>query len=168
MVKKGTKSGEPVFKLDPKAVEESKEKGRILKFTKGMTEFRRAHNSLTSLKFFTKRDNNNNGLKDLTYVGTCGGEIGEHDGHWNNSGANFTGMRIDSTEYGDKETASIFIATNKGGGDIECTLPKNLPGKKWHIVADTAKSDDVNVKGELFEGGKYTSKDRSVMVFIEK
>ena len=86
---------------------------------------------------------------------------------------NFLGCRIDGTEFGDS-AASVYTVINKGDSEIPMTMPENIQGKKWYLVADTA--DDAEVKdnfankGEEKEiiGKKYVSSPRSTMIFIEK
>ena len=49
----------------------------------------------------------------------------------------FIAFRLDGTEVGDP-SASIFVAYNGFSADIPATLPANLSGNRWYLVADTA------------------------------
>ncbi len=139
-------------------------------FVKKAANFRNAHPALRDVNFFSGRDNNNNGLKDVTWVMANGWEA---DGRYlDNSQNNYLGYRIDGTEYGDS-AASIYTGINKADGDIAINLPKNLDGKKWYLVADTSeksalKNNFANVGEEIPVGNKYVASGRSTVLFIEK
>lgn len=143
---------------------------RIQNFVKKAANFRHSHLALTDSKFFDGKDHNNNGLKDVTWLKDNGQEA---DGNYLNAPYNnFLGCRIDGTEYSDS-AASIYTVINKGETEIKMTMPENLQGKKWYLVADTADDADVkdnfaNVGEELEIGNKYISSPRSTMIFIEK
>lgn len=139
-------------------------------FVKKAAEFRKSHAALRDTNFFNGKDNNNNGLKDVTWVMANGKEA--YGKYFDDANNTFLGMRIDGTEYNDS-AASVYTAINKGDGDIEINLPKNLDGKKWYLVADT--SDRSEISGNFVPQGeeipvkdKYCSKSRSIMIFIEK
>lgn len=140
-------------------------------FTKNAIQFRKSHRALTDAKYFNGRDNNDNGLRDVTWLKA---DATEPDGQYfdtpNNS---FLGFRIDGSEYNDS-AASIYTTLNKGDNNIEMKLPKNSPGKQWYLVADTSEYSEIKgnfaPKGEevLIRDEIYEASPRSMMVFIEK
>ncbi|MBQ9688957.1 hypothetical protein IJV79_04920, partial [bacterium] len=75
--------------------------------------------------------------------------------------------------YGDS-AASIYTGINKSDFEYEITLPKNLEGKSWYLVADTAENDVLKSnfaeqgKELKLNGNKYFVKGRSTLLFIEK
>lgn len=147
-----------------------KEQKNMQEFVKKATAFRHAHPALKDLKFFEGKDHNNNGLKDVTWMRP---DSSEADGAYLDNPENiFLGCRIDGTEYSDS-AASIYTVINKGDWDVNMTLPKNLDGKQWYLVADTA--DESEIDGNFAKQGKevkvgqnYVSSPRSTMIFIEK
>lgn len=148
----------------------NEEQKKVQEFVKKAANFRHAHPALSNPNFFDGKDHNNNGLKDVTWLKDDGKEA---DGNYLNAPYNnFLGCRIDGSEYSDSAT-SIYTVINKGESEIQMTMPDNVKGKKWYLVADTADDADVkdnfaNVGEELEIGKKYVSSPRSTMIFIEK
>jgi isoamylase len=148
------------------------QKRKMLEFTRGIINFRNHHAALRSNMYYEGKDHNNNGVKDITWLMPDGNEA---DGRYlDNAGNNFLGFRIDGTEFKDK-SASIYTAINKCDSPISFKLPKNLPGKKWYVAANTSAS--LEDKGtNIYREGKELLLDsaepmigpRSVMVLIEK
>lgn len=139
-------------------------------FTRRAINFRNEHAALKDNHYYNGRDNNNNGLKDVTWLDSDSRELrGEY---FDNSDNNFLGFRIDGTEYGDS-ASSIYTTLNKGNYDQQITLPRNLPNKQWYFVADTSEySENTNnfmkVGEEVKVGNRHNISPRSMMVFIEK
>src|SRR5271166_6914507 len=103
----------------------------------GVNLLRTTHPALRRSDFFDGNDHNGNGLKDVTWVRDNGQEADA--GYLADSQNHFIAFRLDGTEVGDP-SASIFVAYNGFFADIPATLPANLPGNRWYLVADTASA----------------------------
>jgi hypothetical protein len=64
---------------------------------------------------------------------------------------------------------SIFVAYNGFFGDIQLTLPGNLPGNRWYLVADTGGAmeakDNVASPPRQLDAPSYKTTGRSVAIF---
>ena len=138
-------------------------------YARAMLAFRNAHPALRRSDFFDGMDHNGNGLKDVTWVRDNGQEA---DGQYlGNNQNHFIAFRLDGTEVGDPST-SIFVAYNGYSADIIATLPANLPGNRWYLVADTASAlegqDNIASPPRPLGAATYTTASRSVSVFVEQ
>ena len=85
----------------------------------------------------------------------------------------FLAYRLDGSELGDS-VQSIYVAYNSWSGNIQVTLPSNLPGKQWYRVADTASfmesKDNFNAPAseELLTETTYDVNGRSLLLLVEK
>ncbi len=138
-------------------------------FAKAMIDFRTTHPALRRSEFFDGLDHNGNGLKDVTWIRDNGQEADA--GYLANNQNHFIAFRLDGTEVGDP-SASIFVAYNGFSADIPATLPANLSGNRWYLVADTASAlegqDNVALPPRLLGAATYTTASRSVAVFVEQ
>jgi glycogen operon protein len=137
-------------------------------FARGLIAFRRAHPALHREDFFDGNDHNGNGLKDVTWVRDSGQEA--DGGYLANPANHFIAFRLDGTEVGDP-SASILVAYNAYFKDIRFSLPANLPGRQWRLVADTAAShestDNLATPPNPVSGPSYDVTARSVAIFVE-
>ena len=85
--------------------------------------FRRAHPCLRPAQFFTGTDQNDNGLKDLTWHVDSGDEVMQD--YFANPNNHFLAYRIDGTEFGDP-SVSVYVAYNGWSGAIQTTIPTPL------------------------------------------
>ena len=138
-------------------------------YAKAMIAFRTAHPALRRSDFFDGNDHNGNGLKDVTWVRDNGQEADA--GYLADNQNHFIAFRLDGTEVGDP-SASIFVAYNGFSADIPATLPANLSGNRWYLVADTASAlegqDNVALPPRPLGAATYTTASRSVSVFVEQ
>src|SRR6185503_5782106 len=141
------------------------------RFTRGMMRFRAAHTALRPAEFFTGRDWNGDGLKDITWLRDDGGEadgsyMGAADRH-------FLAYRIDGGELGDSAT-SIYVAYNGWSGPVTATLPPARPGKSWYRVADTAAwmegmaNFEDTADQDRMDGSPYQLAGRSLLLLVER
>lgn len=69
-------------------------------------------------------------------------------------------------------SAPIFVVYNGYFDAITATLPANLAGKRWYLVADTSSTleaqDNIASPPKLLSALVYTTAPRSVSVFIEQ
>jgi glycogen operon protein len=134
-----------------------------------MIAFRQAHPALRRSEFFDGKDHNGNGLKDVTWIRDDGREADA--GYLQDNQNHFIAFRLDGTEAADP-SASIFVAYNGYSADIAATLPANLPGKRWYLVADTAaaleEDDNLATPSQPPVGITYKTTARSVSIFVEQ
>jgi glycogen operon protein len=138
-------------------------------YAKAMFAFRQTHPALRRSEFFDGKDHNGNGLKDITWVRDNGQEA--DNGYLVNNQNHFIAFRLDGTEVGDP-AVSILVAYNGYFADIRATLPANLPGNRWHLIADTASAleaqDNIATPPQPLGVATYTTAARSVSIFIEQ
>ncbi|MEM9493609.1 MAG: glycogen-debranching protein, partial [Myxococcota bacterium] len=142
-------------------------------FAEGMIAFRKAHASLRPDDFYSSVDNNGNVLEQLRWFKPDGSQI---DGpYFNDANMHSMAWRIDSSEFGDAETA-IYVAYNGWSDMINYVLPWPGAGKNWYRVTDTCNwaegPDQVRAPGqEDFIGGEYTSYGvcgRGVLILVAR
>ena len=129
------------------------------------------HPALRPTEFFTGRDRDGNGLKDITWYRDNGNEA---DGAYlNNPSNHFLAWRIDGGDGGDRVT-SIYVAYNAWSESITAQLPAPLPGKSWHRAGDTAawneEASNFSEQGQeaRLDGATYQLHPRSIVVLVER
>jgi isoamylase len=93
--------------------------------------------------------------------------------YFGNPNNHFLAYRIDGSEFGDSVT-SLYIAYNGWVAPVLATLPANLPGKSWSLVADSSAAAEG--WGNIYPPGKekvlasapYSVAGRSLLLLIEK
>jgi isoamylase len=140
-------------------------------YSRKLMAFRNAHPALRPASFYRGEDVNGNGLKDITWLKDSGEEATED--YLNNPDNHFLAYRIDGTELGDS-VQSLYIAYNGWRGSVTATLPRNLSGKRWLRVCDTAdwmeNQDNFKSPGQedLLTAQDYTLAGRSVLILVEE
>lgn len=163
------------FNLDTKATwfdwQLAAQQTALTNYTSGLMQFRLAHPCLRPSDFFTGTDHNGNGLKDLTWYTDSGAEV---DGaYFANPNNHFLAYRIDGTEFGDP-AASVYAAYNGWINPVVATMPVNLAGKRWFLVADTSAAAEawgnIHPAGQeaLLGAMQYSVAGRSMALLIEK
>ena len=148
-----------------------KEYPNFYNYSRKLMAFRNAHPALRPADFFKGTDSNGNGLKDLTWLRNDGNEPDSN--YFDDPNQHFLAYRLDGSELGDS-VQSIYVAYNSWSGNIQVTLPSNLPGKQWYRVADTASfmesKDNFNAPAseELLTGSTYDVNGRSLLLLVEK
>lgn len=143
----------------------------LINYTQQLMHFRSAHPALRPATFFTGTDNNGNGLKDLTWLKNDAGEVDQP--YFADPNNHFLAFRIDGSEFGDSVT-SLYIAYNGWTDPISTTLPVNLPGKSWFLVADSSAAAEVwgNIyppgQEKLLPGALCSVAGRSLLLLVEK
>ena len=150
---------------------DAEQQPHFLNYVKKLLAFRKAHPALRPAEFFNGRDNNGNGMKDLTWLRNNAEE--PDSGYFQDPNEHFLAYRIDGSEFGDS-VHSIYVAYNGWKDQVTATLPANTSGKKWYRVADTASfieiKDNFNSAGaeELLTDPSYTLAGRCLILLIEK
>ncbi|MBP9112952.1 MAG: glycogen-debranching protein, partial [Polyangiaceae bacterium] len=121
---------------------------KFFEFSKRLIAFRKAHPSLRPAQFFRGTDNNQNGLKDISWLRNDGNEA---DGSYmNNPSSPLLAYRVDASEGGEF-IRSIYVAYNRGASSLRITLPASN-GKSWYRAGDTAAWNEPN--GSFSDAGK--------------
>jgi glycogen operon protein len=143
----------------------------LVNYTQQLMHFRSAHPSLRPATFFTGTDNNGNGLKDLTWLKNDASEVDQP--YFDDPNNHFLAYRIDGSEFGDSVT-SLYIAYNGWIDPISTTLPVNLPGKSWFLVADSSAAAEPwgNIyppgQEKLLPSAPCSVAGRSLLLLMEK
>ena len=106
--------------------------GEILRFTRGMIAFRRAHPILSKEEFYTDAE--------IHWFGPQGGLP-----NW----ADPKDKTLVCSIYEDEQHA-ICLMFNAGPSAIDCGLPAVPAGSRWHLAADTSRE----APQDLFAAGK--------------
>jgi len=147
----------------------AREHAKFTDFTRRMLKLRAQYPSLRRAEFFTGRDNDQNGLKDIQWLST-NGEVPVGD--WTNPAMRFIAYRIDGEEAGDP-TRSLYVAINGAANKVTTTLPDPAPGHSWFRVVDTAPwyEDEGNAAkagtATRLDGRTYELHERTVLVLVE-
>lgn len=109
---------------------------KLKEFVKFLLSFRAQNPALRPAEFYTGRDQNHNGLKDVTWYSSEGQELRLKE--FDRTGG-FLAYRLDASEFaGRSPVRSIFIAMNADFHKVNVKLPPPAPGHAWFRVADTA------------------------------
>jgi isoamylase len=147
------------------------EQPHFFNYAKKLFAFRTAHPALRTAKFFSDRDTNANGLKNLTWLQNNAQE--PNPSYFQDPNQHFLAYRIDGSEFGDS-AQSIYVAYNGWKEPVTAILPSNVSGKRWYRVADTAgfmeDKDNFNSPGaeEQLSDQTYDLVGRSLLLLIEK
>jgi glycogen operon protein len=143
----------------------------LVEYTRLLAQFRGSHPALRPDEFFTGQDHNGNGLKDLTWYKNDGTEV--DSSYFTNPVNHFLAYRIDGTEFGDSAT-SLLVAYNGWIDSVPLTLPANLPGKSWYLVADSgaaaASWGNIRLPGQesLITAAPCSIAGRSLELLLER
>jgi glycogen operon protein len=131
----------------------------LLRFWKGMIDFRKRHAALHRGEFFTGAMNDR-GLVDVTWHGTQ-----LNNPAWNDPEA----RTLAATLAGFDGDCDIHVMLNMHWDPRSFALPV-VPGRKWLCAADTAQAPPLDIADAGAErpvsGGTYTVGGRSVVVLV--
>ncbi len=143
------------------------EDGRaLIGFVQKLTALRHQYPALRKTRFLTGLNNEDLGVKDVTWIGAAGGEIDGSD--WDGMIRCF-GMLIDGRAQPTGlrrrgEDATLLIVLNGYWEPVEFTLPPSASGLGWRLLIDTNLPDDA--EPECFEiGSTYDVNGRSLLLF---
>ena len=142
----------------------------ILRFTKEIIAFRKRHHCLRRSRFFTGRDNDQNGISDINWYSTV---LTKPD--WSKKGKSLACL-IDGScletdaEHNDNDLYLIFNASKKS---LTFQLPQLPSKRKWWRAVDTSLSfpHDILPDGEeifVKPNSRYLVAPRSTVVLISK
>jgi isoamylase len=126
----------------------------ILRFTRGMIAFRRAHPILSKEQFYTDAE--------IDWFGPQGGLP-----NW----ADPKGKQFACLIHEDEQRA-LYLMFNTGADAVDFGLPPVLPGARWHLAVDTSRKapQDLFAAGEepLWEDPRtYRLSPRSSAILLE-
>ena len=118
---------------------------RLLGFTRGLIQFRKAHAELQRRKFFQGRPLCSANMKDLTWHRPDGGEMAEAE--WRQATLRAFGFRLcgdamdDVDERGEPITDdTLLILLNAEPESVDFVLPIAHPGAGWDVEVDTGEA----------------------------
>ena len=142
----------------------------LARYVQGLLGFRAAHAGARPAEFYSGRDGNANGVKDLTWYASSGQELVAQD-FAGDSG--FVSYRVDNSEFEVSNVRSFLVATNAEFQGTSLVLPPPAAGFAWYRVADSASwfEDQGNISPvgqEQRIDMNYWVNARSGILLIEK
>ena len=142
----------------------------IFRFTKEVIAFRRRHPCLRRTRFFNGRDNDQNGIPDISWYSTA---LKQPD--WSKDDKSLACL-IDGSYLetnADQDDNDLYLIFNASEKALTFSLPKLPSGRKWWRAIDTSlpPPQDIVADGEeLFvkPNSRYLVLSRSTVVLISK
>jgi isoamylase len=139
----------------------------LIDFVRALTTLRNRYPVLRRKRFLTGADNEELGVKDVTWIHPSGAEM--NDQTWGDPGLRCIGMLIDGRAQmtGIRERgseATLLLIFNSHHEPVKFVLPAPVDGRKWQLQLD---SDDPSQAGQFFAfAGEREAAARSVSVFL--
>jgi isoamylase len=143
-------------------------------FVRSLLHFRKQHECLRPLRYFSGAGYAVNGLADIAWYRADGDLMAGAD--WERT--DFLGWRINARqELIAKRVArveSIYVAYNCSASNLMVNLPSNMTGRRWYRLLDTDNSGGWMTAYRNFDGGRtrlereYWLHGRSCLVLVEK
>ncbi len=149
----------------------SKDSRDVFSFTKKMIELRKKIGALRRFEYFNGRDNNGNGLPDITWLNQNGPM---QNSDYGNSEQHLIGYHLDLTEEKNPKWKSMTVYFNFGAGesrerdlrrmprDLEVTIPSQVQVGKYSAYASSAASLPL-----VDANRRFKIQPRSFVVFTE-
>ena len=144
-----------------------KNKG-LVRFTKNLIAYRKAHSIFSRKQFFTDCYDNNT-VPEIAWY-----DINAKNPDWSKQ-KRFLAFKLNGSSACSPETQEndFYIATNTDIYDLTITLPALSDGRQWHLVADTSLSspEDIAEPGNeelLREQRRYVLLSGATVVLIGK
>jgi glycogen operon protein len=142
---------------------------RLLSFTRGLIQLRKAHAELQRRKFFQGRPLCSADMKDLTWHRPDGGEMAEAE--WRQATLRAFGFRLcgdamdDVNERGEPITDdTLLVLLNAEPESVDFVLPAAHPGVGWEVVVDTGDAGMPEPPPRLADGSHVAVVGRSLKV----
>jgi glycogen operon protein len=113
----------------------------LVRFTKNLIAYRRAHSVFSRTKFFTNTYDKDT-VPEIAWY-----DINAKNPDWSKQ-KRFLAFKLNGTA-GNPNENDFYIATNSDIYDLTITLPALSNGRKWHLVADTS----LQSPEDIFEPG---------------
>ena len=146
-----------------------KEKGKsLIDFVRRLTSLRHQYPVLRRNLFLTGEDNEELGVKDVTWINANGSEM--EDAQWGDHGMRCFGMLLDGRaqttgiRQRGKE-ATLLIVINEFGEKVKFKLPDSPGGKRWLILIDTNDPEGKHQAKAFKIGQQYEITPRSLRMF---
>ncbi|MBO4532769.1 MAG: glycogen debranching protein GlgX [Treponema sp.] len=135
----------------------------LVRFTKNLIAYRKAHNVFSRTKFFTDCYDKNT-VPEIAWY-----DINAKNPDWAKQ-KRFLAFKLNGAGSGDTD---FYIATNTDIYDLTITLPALADGRKWYLVADTslASPEDIAQPGTeelLREQRRYVLLSGATVMLIGK
>ncbi|HTQ41854.1 MAG TPA: alpha-amylase family glycosyl hydrolase [Polyangiaceae bacterium] len=139
----------------------------FVSWTGAVFAFRAAHPALRPAKFWTGKDNDGNGLRDVSFLDTTGAAASA--AYMAGTNNHFLAWRIDGAEGGETSVRSIYVAYDGWTSDLAATVPAAGTGTSWWIAGDSASGSFAAPGHETALGAaSVTVKARSIAVLVER
>ena len=147
--------------------EESARKASMTAFVRKLTALRHDYPILRRGRFMTGAMNEAIGVRDVTWVKSCGGEMAGED--WNDPERRCFGMLMDGRAQATGirrrgSDATMLLVLNAYHDDVAFTLPDCTDGKHWKLLFDTA-APESGVEEAFSIGDVYPVVGRSALLF---
>ena len=146
-----------------------KEKGKsLIDFVRRLTSLRHQYPVLRRNLFLTGEDNEELGVKDVTWINANGSEM--EDAQWGDHGMRCFGMLLDGRAQTSGirqrgKEATLLIVINEFGEKVKFKLPDSPGGKKWLILIDTNDPEGKHQAKAFKIGQQYEITPRSLRMF---
>jgi isoamylase len=140
----------------------------LARFTQRLIALRRALPMLRGGRFLTGEQDEELGVKDVTWLLPSAEEMAP--GHWSDRSARAIGVLLDgrAQKSGIRTPgtdATLLLLLNAYQGEVAFTLPAAPGGREWVCLLDTNRSDLTNMPRFKF-GHVYTVVGRSLLLFM--
>ncbi|MBR4180341.1 MAG: glycogen debranching enzyme, partial [Treponema sp.] len=137
----------------------------LVRFTKNLIAYRRAHSVFSRTKFFTNTYDKDT-VPEIAWY-----DINAKNPDWTKQ-KRFLAFKLNGAATRSDEN-DFYIATNTDIYDLTINLPTLTDGRKWHLVADTSlqSPEDIFEPGseeELHEQRRYVLLSGATVVLIGK
>ena len=137
----------------------------LVRFTKNLIAYRRAHSVFSRTKFFNSAYDKDTVPEIVWY------DINAKNPDWSKQ-KRFLAFKLNGAVAGPEEN-DFYIATNTDIYDLTINLPTLTDGRKWYLVCDTSMQspEDISEPGseeELTEQRRYVLLSGATVVLIGK
>ncbi len=145
------------------------DKGRNLQqFTRRLLALRHKYPALRRTRFYTGANNEELGVKDVTWINADGKEM--QQANWDDANLKCFGMMMDGRAQvtGIRkrgQDATLLLVLNAWHDGVAFTLPEASDGKGWLRLADT-NLPDATEEARFEIGATYEVTGRSVLLFL--
>ena len=143
-----------------------KRNGAQVKFVQRLTQLRASYPILRRSRFLSGKQNEELGLKEITWINASGAEMEE--GQWSDTRMQCFGMLLDGRAQptGIKQRgvdATLLLILNAYHDLVNFTLPEHAGDGRWQLLIDT-NLEELPVKTAFVRGDVYGVTGRSLLL----